>query len=236
MAYGLPTKIYGVHSKPGEKTDFVIKANETFIENSIVLLKNGQGTIFPEAGLMFAGVAESSSPCELVGTTKVRVICIGAHPFKIAGAVEADRGRVVYLDVTADSQTGTFVEPVADGAVKLPIGVFYEFDPHGIPLVKIDDYAMSQKVEVVNVLVNVLSVTLNKASTSIAVDADETLVATVLPADADVKSLTWTSSDETKATVDNTGKVTGIAAGEATITVATIDGNKTDDCVVTVTA
>lgn len=75
---------------------------------------------------------------------------------------------------------------------------------------------------------------LNKATTSIAVGDDETLVATVEPANATVKTVTWSSDDSDVATVDSTGKVIGVAAGTATITVTTVDGDFTDECEVTV--
>lgn len=75
---------------------------------------------------------------------------------------------------------------------------------------------------------------LNKATTSIAVGDDETLVATVTPANATVKTVSWSSDDTSVATVDSTGKVTGVAAGTATITAETVDGNFTADCEVTV--
>jgi len=45
--------------------------------------------------------------------------------------------------------------------------------------------------------------------------------------------VTWTSSDETVATVAD-GVVTALAAGTATITVTTTDGAKTATCTVTV--
>jgi hypothetical protein len=63
-----------------------------------------------------------------------------------------------------------------------------------------------------------------------------TLTATVTPANATNKAVTWSSSDEDVATVSNTGVVTAVGAGEATITVTTVDGDKTDTCVITVTA
>ena len=78
-------------------------------------------------------------------------------------------------------------------------------------------------------------VSLNKATTTIAVGANETLVATVAPADATDKSVSWASDDTDVATVDSDGKVVGVAAGTATITVTTTDGDFTDDCEVTVT-
>ena len=46
------------------------------------------------------------------------------------------------------------------------------------------------------------------------------ITASVTPADATEKGLTYTSNDTTKATVDDNGVVTGVALGETTITVA----------------
>lgn len=78
-------------------------------------------------------------------------------------------------------------------------------------------------------------VTLNKTTTSIAVGANETLTATVSPADASNKTVAWSTSDAAKATVTN-GKVIGVAAGTATITATAEDGAKKATCTVTVTA
>ncbi|KYP84542.1 hypothetical protein WB66_12175 [bacteria symbiont BFo1 of Frankliniella occidentalis] len=69
-----------------------------------------------------------------------------------------------------------------------------------------------------------------------AVGATRQLTGTVLPADATDKSGTWTTSDATKATVSSTGLVTGVAAGTATITFKSNDGNFTGTTAVTVTA
>lgn len=75
---------------------------------------------------------------------------------------------------------------------------------------------------------------LNKTTLSLAVGANETLVATVKPDDATDKKVTFESSAIATATVDNTGKVVGIKAGTATITVKTTNG-KTATCAVTIT-
>ena len=83
-------------------------------------------------------------------------------------------------------------------------------------------------------VVSVTSVTLNKTSTSIQVGGTETLTATVLPEDATNQNVTWKSDKPEIATVDANGKVTGVKAGEATITVTTEDGGKTATCKVTV--
>ncbi len=62
-----------------------------------------------------------------------------------------------------------------------------------------------------------------------------TLTATVLPNDASNKAITWSSSAEGVATVDQNGKVTAIAEGTATITVTSqADNTKKATCAVTV--
>lgn len=68
------------------------------------------------------------------------------------------------------------------------------------------------------------------------VGANETLTATITPATATDKTVTYKSSDATIASVDSKGKVTGVKAGTADITVTTKDGSKTAKCTVTVTA
>lgn len=60
------------------------------------------------------------------------------------------------------------------------------------------------------------------------------LKATVAPATASIKDVSFATSDANVATVDANGKVTAVGNGTATITVTTNDGNKTAICSVTV--
>ena len=78
------------------------------------------------------------------------------------------------------------------------------------------------------------SITLDKTALSLYVNDTETLTATVMPVTAS-KTLNWSSSDDTVATVDQSGKVTAVGKGTATITAASIDGtNLKAECTVTV--
>ena len=84
--------------------------------------------------------------------------------------------------------------------------------------------------------VAVTGVKLNKSKTTIKVGETETLEATIDPANATNKNITWSSTDGTVATVDETGKVEAKKAGTATIKVTTADGNHVAECTVTVEA
>ena len=81
----------------------------------------------------------------------------------------------------------------------------------------------------------VTGVTLDQTSGSLTAGDSVTLTATVLPSDASNKTVTWTSSDTSVATVAN-GVVTALKAGSATITVKTVDGNYTATYTVTIEA
>lgn len=71
---------------------------------------------------------------------------------------------------------------------------------------------------------SVQNIILNYAAATVVVDETLQLKATTLPIEGNV---TWASSDATKATVDSTGKVTGIAAGTAVITATSGNANAT---------
>ena len=83
----------------------------------------------------------------------------------------------------------------------------------------------------------VTAITLNKTATTISVGSTETLsVTAVAPDNATDKTYTWKTSDASKATVDQDGKVTAVAAGTVTIYAEANDGSGVKgNCTVTVT-
>ena len=84
----------------------------------------------------------------------------------------------------------------------------------------------------VTVITPITAVSLDRSSLSLEVGQTSTLVATISPEDATEKAVTWSSSDSSIASVDESGKVTALKKGSATITAKA--GDKSATCTVTV--
>lgn len=82
--------------------------------------------------------------------------------------------------------------------------------------------------------VSVTGVSLNKKTLQMVIGNTATVTASVLPANASNKSVTWTSSNTATATVSSTGTISAKAEGVTTITCKTVDGNFTAECYVVV--
>lgn len=85
----------------------------------------------------------------------------------------------------------------------------------------------------VTVVKPVTGIKLNKSKAIKAAGKTVTLQAVISPADATTKTVTWKSSDNKIATVNN-GVVTAVSPGKAVITATTKDGAKTATCTITV--
>ena len=97
-------------------------------------------------------------------------------------------------------------------------------------------YTATCKVTVSSAKVSVTGVSMNNTSLSLMEGKTATLSATVSPSNATDKTVTWSSSNNSVASVSSTGVVTAKAAGSATITAKTNDGSKTASCSIIVTA
>ena len=82
--------------------------------------------------------------------------------------------------------------------------------------------------------VSVTGVSLDHSTLSMTEGDTQALTATVFPSNATNKSVTWSSDNNTVATVSSSGVVSANAAGSAKITVRTNDGGKTAECYITV--
>ncbi len=80
----------------------------------------------------------------------------------------------------------------------------------------------------------VAEITLSSTSMDLLIGQTGQLTAIVLPDNATYRGLIWTSSDESVATVDVTGKVTAVSIGTVSITAHSADTKKSAVCEVTV--
>ena len=92
------------------------------------------------------------------------------------------------------------------------------------------DFFLMEEMEAVLVA----EIKLNQTEASLAPNDTVRLTAQILPANATDPTVVWSTSDESIATVDETGLVTALAEGTATITAKSQDGNAEATCTITV--
>jgi len=94
--------------------------------------------------------------------------------------------------------------------------------------------------EVQTEVVKLNGITMSETAATLIKEEQKQLSVTFAPENASNKTITWTSSDESVATVDQTGKVTAVKAGTATITATysgaadEAEGAPSASCVITV--
>ena len=130
-----------------------------------------------------------------------------------------DSERKASFTTTTTYESGTQIKP----------SHFFYFGGPRIELA--DEYVVGASNEKPSTAVE--SVVISHSTASLMKDETIQLVASVVPAYADDKTLIWSSEYTNIATVDNNGLVTAIAEGATTIT-ATSNNGKTASCVVTV--
>ena len=97
-----------------------------------------------------------------------------------------------------------------------------------------DDNPMVTATCTVYVKVRATDIDISSTSIKLYETKTKTLKATILPADASNKSVTWKSLNTKIAKVDSNGKVTGVKAGTTYVTATTANGKYTVKCKVTV--
>ena len=218
--------------KPGETTDFSVNIPEEMLkvdsqaignvvyvnaetDSSEISVEDNSDYLFID-GEETENVTLNSSSLNLQAGEKSRlqVAYTGASDISAADAVWSSSNEKV-----AEVNDGE-VTAIAKGSATITA--------------KIGKISAKCKVTVSDT-VAVSSITLKDQSVRIAEGKTFQLEAEVLPENATNKKVNWTSSDETAATVDQNGLVTGIAAGTTVITAVTQDGGRQVTCTVSVT-
>lgn len=95
-------------------------------------------------------------------------------------------------------------------------------------------YSAKCTVTITKPVVRVTGISINKTALTLEKDLAEQLIAAVEPANADNTNITWTSNNANIVTVDESGLITAVGYGEATITATTANGGYTKTCIVSV--
>jgi len=196
----------------------------------VLAVKIGSATITAKAG-------DASSTCSVTVTeSKVEVTSITLNKNSLAlKAGESETLVATVLPVNATDKTVSWTSSNPSVATVNNAGkVTAVLNGSATITARAGNASAICTVTVSETIIEVTSVTLNKSSLTLRVSESETLVATVLPGNATDKTVTWTSSDSSIATVDNSGKVMAVLKGTATITAKS--GNVSATCSVTVTS
>ena len=240
--YNLNEKVFGWHTADAENTTvkeiltavFTIPAN-TAANTYTLGVKNLEitsdyGTIYNDAAELSASatLTISAAPIAVTGVSLSKsetILTIGNSETLTATVAPANADN---KNVTWSTDAPT-VATVENGTVKA-IGA-------GTATITVTTedgkYTATCTVKISPAPVAANGVTLTPDKTTLNVGEKQTLTATVLPADATNKNVTWVSSDTSVATVEN-GVVTAVGKGTATITVTTEDGGFPATCEITV--
>ena len=150
--------------------------------------------------------------------------------------------KVFYITMCSEGTGYTSANPTqlmtfqckVDAGATGNLKVSFDINPNECYDSDYDNIAFSTVLAPVNIVaapVPATGIGLNKSTLNLTVGENETLIATVEPIDT-TDTVTWESSNSGVATVDNTGKVTAVSAGTATITAKA--GSKSAICSVTV--
>lgn len=154
-------------------------------------------------------------------------------------------GNITKIDLEYNGKVYMFDEAVGDGKVGEKYGTSGSHVASYVPETLAKSITLNNpnggKTELLSITityaptakVNVTGVVLDKTTAEVLEGKTTTLTATVNPADATNKKISWTSDNTSVATVLN-GVITGVTPGKANITVTTEDGNFTATCAVTV--
>lgn len=208
----------------------------TLTQGFTVTITDNNGGVFTKATSnsieIKSGVKKSMSAFEVKPVISVTGIYLNKTELTLAvGAIEHLTASVLPENATDKTVTWS----ISDGSVAA-------VDAEGnVTALKVGSAVitatageMTAECSLTIIPVAVTGVTLDKEELMLKPGETSTLTATVLPENAANKSVTWTSSNTSIATVDANGIVTAKSVGTATVTVTTTDGGKTATCSVIV--
>lgn len=238
------SKVKALKVEGVEPSKYTVADGTYAIKRPFLLVYNKTKTITPaaQAFLDFISSADGQNIIDKMGFVKNNLVRVKAAGITLSSATlsvkPGSTGTIIANVAPADTEnkkvtytsSNTKVATVSStGVVKgIKVGT-------AVVTVKTTDGTNISKTCLVTVENPVAGVKLNKTKADVKVGKTVALKTTVSPSTATNKTVTWTSSNPSVATVSLTGVVTGKKAGKVKITVTTVSGKKTAVCEVTVT-
>ncbi|MEG0772154.1 CehA/McbA family metallohydrolase [Clostridium sp.] len=217
-----------------------------FNGSQIAKAADGNGNIDNPYTVAHAIGIQNNSIASVIGyivgqPTSANVVLSGSFTGDTAIAIadtvgETDVAKMLYvqLPTTPAYLRAEYALKTNPTNMGMQIKVTGNLTPYFTPHSGLKNTTFIEKVGTPPTQVDVTGVSLDKITVSLEEGQTALLNATVLPANATNKKVTWTTDKPEVVTVLN-GTLTAIGAGTATITVTTEDGNKTATCNVNVT-
>ena len=220
--------------KPEDATDKTVtwstsNAEVATVDNGkVVAVKEGESVISAKAG-------DKTATCKVVVDKKVITVSSVELNKNTLELVEGDSETLV-ATVKPDDATDKAVTWVTSdesiAAVEDDGKVTANKEGEATITAKAGDKSATCKVIVAKRIIPVTEVTLDHETLDLVEGDEVTLTATVKPDDATDKTVTWSTSDASIATIDEEGKITALAEGTATISASA--GEMSMTCLVTV--
>lgn len=232
------SNIFGAEEK--EKIENQNAKAKVWIELTPVTLTKEQEDAIRKEAEKFAGTNEKLCPFDMNlfrqmdGENQVQITDPGINMnirFRIPDDMINNQSYTIrnYKIIRMHNSTGNSVIDVLDTSFNSSTNeITFETDKFSVYALTYKDTYYSPSYPVTGIKVSPDTLTLTKK------DETAQLTAEVTPSYADNKKVTWKSSDEKVATVDENGKVTAVANGTATITATSVSGNYTATVSVTV--
>ena len=166
-------------------------------------------------------------------TPSVVYLTVGGDPEKISAVILPESLAAVAVVEWVNTNPDVIDMEIIDGAQQVLVSPLSE----GVATIKAycDDFFYECEVSVSSAGVPIELLYMDdEGPISIHVGESTYLHYAYYPEDATEVNVVWSSSDEDVVTVDQEGKITSVGPGEATITVATVDGSLSAECIINV--
>lgn len=203
-----------------------------FSDGKVHAKKAGTATITASVG---SGENAFTATCPVTVKCHVKGVSLKDHSLTVKQGETKQLSATVYPDRASNKAVSWSIDKASASVASVSETGLLTAKASGTATITVTTTEGGFKDDcVVTVISDVTGLKLEPSRKDLRVGETFQLKAVVSPSDATNKDVTWTTSDSTVATVDDNGKVTAVAIGEAIICVTTKDGGSHAFCSVQV--